>query len=90
MESFLQNRPALATASRYTLQPPVAPGFQPFLRPASSNGEDVASFGGESAGPRPAAEKDEPQIELINREGSVERIVITCTCCQRIELQCEY
>jgi hypothetical protein len=32
----------------------------------------------------------DPQIELVNRDGSVDRIVITCTCCKRIELQCEY
>jgi hypothetical protein len=86
MESFLQNRTALATASRYTLQPPVEPGFQPFLRPTSSNEEQASAVEGEPASP----EQKEPQIELVNREGSVERIVITCTCCQRIELQCEY
>jgi hypothetical protein len=90
MESFLQNRPALATASRYTLQPQLEPGFQPFLRPTSSNEEEVSVVQGEPAGARPATEKKEPQIELVNRDGAVERIVITCTCCQRIELQCEY
>ncbi|HEX4666434.1 MAG TPA: hypothetical protein VH207_07535 [Chthoniobacterales bacterium] len=90
MESFLQNRPALATASHYTLQPPVEPGFQPFLRPTLASEEEASTGAREPSGARSAAEQNEPQIELVNREGSVERIVITCTCCQRIELQCEY
>ncbi len=90
MESFLQNRPALATASRYTLQPAIEPGFQPFLRPTSSKEEEASLVEGEPGSAKPASEKAEPQIELVNRDGAVERIVITCTCCQRIELQCEY
>lgn len=35
-------------------------------------------------------DEGEPQIELVNRDGRVERIVITCSCCKRIELQCDY
>ena len=31
-----------------------------------------------------------PQIELVQEGGVVRRIVVTCTCCQRIELECEY
>ena len=30
-----------------------------------------------------------PEVELIQEHGK-QRIIITCTCCQRIELECEY
>ena len=33
---------------------------------------------------------DTPQIELITEDGKIQRIVITCTCCKRIELECQY
>lgn len=87
MESFLQNRPALATASRYTLQPALEPGFQPFLRPTSPNDKGTS---GPSTDTPLDAQEDQPQVELVNRDGCVERIIITCSCCKRIELECEY
>ncbi len=31
-----------------------------------------------------------PQIELVEQEGKVRRIVVTCTCCEKIEIECEY
>jgi len=40
--------------------------------------------------PQNGPEGDEPKIELVNRKGRVERIVITCSCCKQIELECEY
>jgi len=89
MENFLQNRPSLATATSYTLEPPVQPGFQPFLRPRSSDEIEKASNVAAPPAPsnRPA---NEPELELIEGEGCIKRIVITCTCCKRIELECEY
>jgi hypothetical protein len=89
MESFLQNRPSLATASRY-VRPAIEPGFQPFLRPASPGQQEVSSLPSHQANTALTVEEAEPQIQLMDRDGSVERIIITCVCCKRIELQCEY
>ncbi len=90
MESFLQNRPALATANRYVLQPPTEPGFQPFLRPAGPNEKENPLLSVQVTDEGLVHPGGEPKIELIELDGSVERIVITCSCCKRIELQCEY
>lgn len=32
----------------------------------------------------------EPQVEIIEDGGKVHRIVVTCTCCEKIEIECEY
>ena len=88
MESFLQNRPSLATAQHYQCAP-TEPGFQPFLRPTSAE-QGALSLPAKTADPQRGYEATEPKIELLDRDGTVERIVITCVCCQRIELQCEY
>jgi hypothetical protein len=33
---------------------------------------------------------EEPQVEIIEDGGKVRRIVVTCTCCEKIEIECEY
>jgi hypothetical protein len=33
---------------------------------------------------------DEPQVEIVEDGGKVRRIVVTCTCCEKIEIECEY
>jgi hypothetical protein len=89
MESFLQNRPSLATAGRFTSQSDSNGDFQPFLRPSLPADKSAALTSTEkqlSSG----QVANEPKIELVNREGCIERIVITCSCCQQIELECEY
>ena len=85
MESFLQDRPRLESATGLSGTPAVAPGFQPFMRKSAAASETVTA-----ANPNAASTTEpEPKIEVIEREGAVERIVITCTCCRRIELRCE-
>ena len=34
--------------------------------------------------------QDEPKVEVISQDGVVKKILITCTCGQKIELQCNY
>jgi hypothetical protein len=89
MESFLQNRPSLAIAGGFTPRSEGSGDFQPFLRPASPQEEGfaLASTGQDAQIAQP---ENEPKIELVDREGCVERIVITCSCCKQIELKCEY
>jgi hypothetical protein len=90
MESFLQNRPSLATAQHYTPQPPGEPGFQPFLRPKTPGSAPAALSSGDATNAQLVRDEAQPQLELVNREGCVERIIVICTWCKRIELQCEY
>ena len=88
MESFLQNRP-LATAGSFTKQSESSGDFQPFLRPSSLQDKPSVLTSGID-NPQNGPEGDEPKIELVNHKGRVERIVITCSCCKQIELECEY
>ena len=63
--------------------------FQPlFAAHAAALGAPdlVSRLGGNTA----PARLDAPQIELVQEEGKVRRIVVTCTCCEKIELECEY
>jgi len=62
--------------------------FQPMFGAAST-----ASAPAQKPEPGPAAEgqvEAGPQVELVQNKGRVERIIVTCTCCKRIELQCQY
>ena len=34
--------------------------------------------------------QDEPRVEVISQDGVVKKILITCSCGQKIELQCNY
>jgi hypothetical protein len=88
MESFLQNRP-LATAGSFTKLSESSGEFQPFLRPSLSQDKSSALTSGIDNSQNGHV-GDEPKIELVNRKGCVERIVITCSCCKQIELECEY
>jgi hypothetical protein len=90
MESFLQDRPSLASASRHPQPPALERGFQPFTPPASPSGKEASPKSTNPEDMIVGQDEGEPQIELVNRDGRVERIVITCSCCKRIELQCDY
>ena len=32
----------------------------------------------------------EPSVELITHEGRIEKVIVTCSCCRTIELDCTY
>ncbi len=32
----------------------------------------------------------EPSVEVITNEGRIEKVVVTCACCRKIELECTY
>ena len=90
LQDFLAGRPSIAsdrTASAGSAAQET--GFQSLLsaRVASlSPGGSARRIESQDAGERLEA----PQIELVQEGGVVRRIVVTCTCCQRIELECEY
>ena len=78
IQSFLSNRPT-AAPSRGGLSEPSNPGgFQRLFE-----GAPQAEAGG-----RPRL--DAPQVEVIEENGRVASIVVTCRCCERIEIACRY
>jgi len=59
--------------------------FQPLFSPNAVQSQQL-----QQATVSEAQSETEPRIELIQNGGKVERIIVTCTCCNRIELQCQY
>lgn len=43
-----------------------------------------------SKGALPDANTTEPSVELITHEGRIEKVIVTCSCCRTIELECTY
>ena len=85
MNSFLENRPVAARKAGSAPLSKSEPGFRSLVTHAGPQKPATAPT------PAPAAETEPtPQIELIENDGRVERIIVTCTCCNRIELQCQY
>jgi len=85
MNSFLENRPLVGRKDVVTTSVQPEPGFQPLFSPNAPLRAQAETM--------PAAEKEteaSPRIELVQNGGKLERIIVTCTCCNRIELQCQY
>jgi hypothetical protein len=86
MNSFLENRPLVARKGAMASASKAAePGFQPLFAPNVIEKSRVQQ--------PPVSETqaaDGPSVELVQNGGKVERIIVTCTCCNRIELQCQY
>lgn len=81
MNHFLEGRAALKSENPSGPCLQAGNEFQPLVPQLSVNGSN----------PQPAeAHPDAPQIELVRRDGKIQRIIVTCTCCKRIELDCEY
>jgi hypothetical protein len=78
MNSFLHGRKSVSAGA---LPPPAAAG------PARSATRATAS------GPRAAAAADAPseaQVEVVKEGDKVVRLVITCACGERVEVECLY
>lgn len=94
MESFLANRPAARAdrADRAALPKNEESAFRPLfestaapvLPPAAER--IIEPVIDEPERPR----LDEPQVEVIAENGVVKRIVVTCRCCEKIEIECRY
>lgn len=48
-------------------------------RESTAEGQDVLQ-----------AAHQEPTVELITNGGRIEKVIVTCACCRRIELNCTY
>lgn len=79
IQSFLSNR-ATAAPLRGGLSEPSSPGGFQRLFEGAPQADD--------GGGKPHL--DAPQIEVIEENGRVASIVVTCRCCERIEIACGY
>ncbi len=90
LQDFLADRPSVTSGST----PPPIPAaredaFQPLFATRAS--ELPSTAGARRIEAIPEQELlDAPQIELVEENGVVQRIIVTCTCCKQIELECEY
>jgi hypothetical protein len=70
--------------------PPAAHGFQPLLAPGALTPTTTLGRTREPLESEAAHARETPEIEVIQENGKIRRIVVTCKCCERIELECEY
>ncbi|MEQ1852518.1 MAG: hypothetical protein ABMA01_13120, partial [Chthoniobacteraceae bacterium] len=72
---------------------PTAPGFQAGDSPSPASGNFQRLFD-ETAVTTTATPEgsrlDAPKVDVIEENGRVASIVVTCRCCERIELACRY
>ena len=84
LQDFLSNRPAIQSPGAMNA-PGRGTGFQPLFAARA------AALAAQDSEPDPESERLEaPQIELVREAGQVRRIVVTCTCCEKITIECEY
>jgi hypothetical protein len=85
LQDFLTGRPGLETAQTTAL--PASSRTAPFQPLTTSR---IAELGAPGRQPAEPARLTAPQVEVIEDAGQVRKIVVTCTCCERIEIECEY
>lgn len=96
MKDFLQGRPLAGGASNRRADSSVAitplpPINAPHIHPDSINLSDLALDGQSLPESITMQGSSEPQVELVpDTEGRIGHIVITCTCGEKITLQCNY
>jgi len=77
MKSFLQGKKCLEVSA---LRPPTGAGGVPGANPSDPRGPlSVATPGASSA-----------HVEIIKEGGKVTRLVVTCVCGERVEIDCLY
>ncbi len=79
IQSFLSNRPSVPSNRGGAPESSSLGGFQRLFEGTPSAERD---------GGKPHLEA--PQIEVIEENGRVTSIVVTCRCCERIEIACQY
>ena len=80
IQSFLSNRASAAPSQGGISQPAGTSGFQ---RLFDETAQSENGTGGKSR-------LDAPQVDVIEENGRVASIVVTCRCCERIEIACRY
>ncbi len=90
LQDFFAGRPDVSSTHPLPAVPAARDaGFQPFFAARAAALAPVAGARRLEGIPESEA-LDAPQIELVQDNGVVQRIIVTCTCCKRIEIECEY
>jgi hypothetical protein len=96
MKDFLQGRPLAGGASNRRAESPAAstplpPINAPHIHPDSINLSGIELDSQSLPESITLQGSSEPQVELVpDTEGRIGHIVITCTCGEKITLQCNY
>ena len=88
MQNYLDGRTVLKTGNSAVTAPNAASDFQPYHLDGLKNKSSEAN--GDPGIQPESGHLETPQIELVTHDGKIQRIIITCTCCKRIELECGY
>ncbi|HQU09055.1 MAG: hypothetical protein B7X06_03955 [Verrucomicrobia bacterium 21-51-4] len=93
MDSFLKNRPAESKSAGSLHSDTV---FRPLSQTSPTLRTTVESFGQaqsielEDIPVCGAQEHTTPKVQLLMEDGKVCRILVTCSCGQQLELECQY
>ena len=80
LQPFLASRTAATDFSGGASQPAASGTFQRlFAEPARNESRDSSQ-----------QRLEEAKVDVIEENGRVASIVVTCRCCERIELACQY
>ena len=86
LQDFLSNRPAIQSPAGAS-----APARSGAFQPLFAEGSAGLSARSRKLDAEPEGKPHEaPQIELVREDGEVRRIVVTCTCCEKITIDLEY
>jgi hypothetical protein len=89
LKDFLAEHSAQGAFSRNVAVPGAA-GFQPLFAPGALTPGVPSARSREPLESEAHTRREAPEIEVIQENGKIRRIVVTCKCCERIELECEY
>lgn len=89
LKDFLSQNPSQGAAPRNAATPG-ASGFQPLFAPGALSPATPFARTREPLESEEAPARETPEIEIIQENGKIRRIVVTCKCCERIELECDY
>ncbi len=86
LQDFLASRTSISPPDSAEMPPRVS-SFQPFFaaRAAGLTGKPT-----EAEADPDIKRLEAPEIELVEEAGQVRRIIVTCTCCEKITIDCEY
>ncbi len=85
LQDFLANRPGASSQSTETQS--ASTGFQSLF---AARAAGLASPRREIEPVVETKKLDAPEIELVEEAGQLRRIIVTCTCCEKITIDCEY
>jgi hypothetical protein len=100
MKNFLEDRLVVKSENHQNGNGSPGNGFQPLFTMlrgngngnGNGNGHGVIQLNGHAHAGAAGTDcsQEAPQVELVTEDGKIRRIIITCVCSRRIELECEY